>query len=281
MKRTLILWCFCCWAVQTVQAERLTTVVYPLVAAEPAAMESFAKAVVGDEGHVVLDGQGRRLIVVTTADRHARLNEVLGVAAAHRGNVRIDVRFKETGATRESGAALRGGGDVVIGPNGVDGSIVLQPEIRHTVTQSDERTVQSLLTASGREAVLRVGEEVPYAEWIMEYGWQGGYVASKVRWQEVGSFLVVRPTIMGDGDVIHVELIPELRGLVDGQPHRTRFSELATSVWVSDGETVSLGGAVSDQTFYSRFLVGARQTGEERALDIELTPRIMPMRPAP
>ncbi len=253
----------------------MKTVIYPVVYGDMDALEEFARTVVAEGGHVVKDAQGRRLIVVTTSGRHETLNEVLGDADAMAGNVRIDVRFRETGVTRDAGAAVRGEGEVVFGPGGPNGTIVLRPEVRHTVTEMIDDTRQMLMAASGREAVLRVGESVPYIDWITEYGWYGGYTESRIQWQDVGSFLVMTPTIMGDGSTIHVRLTPELRGHADGQPQRVRFAGVSTEVLVRDGQTISLGGHIEDQSFYRRFLVGVDRSGAQRQLDIELTPHIV------
>ena len=42
-----------------------------------------------------------------------------------------------------------------------------------------------------REALLRVGTEVPYLEWIMEYGRHQQVLVEQVAWQQVGAFLAV------------------------------------------------------------------------------------------
>ena len=154
------------------------------------------------------------------------------------------------------------------------GSLTIRPEVRHTVIERREDTRQFLMTASGREAVLRVGERVPYIEWISEYTWRGGYVTQRVNWQDVGAYLVVQPTIL-DGELIHIRLIPELRGYAEDAPERLRFAELATEVYVRNGQTVALGGLERDREFYSRFLIGFDRRGEYRSLDIELTPAIV------
>lgn len=255
--------------------DEMKTVVYPVVYGDIDALEEFARTVVADEGHVIQDGQGRRLIIVTTQDKHTTLNEVLGEADAQVGNVRIEVRFREAGEARDSGAGVRGEGEIVFGPGGTEGTVVLRPDLRHTVTETTSDTRQILMTASGREASLRVGESVPYIDWITEYGWHGGYTESRVQWQDVGSFLVVTPTILGDGSTIHIRLTPELRGYADGEPQRIRFAGVATEVLVRDGQTLPIGGSVQDHEFYSRFLIGVDRTGVRRNLNIELTPHIV------
>lgn len=256
----------------------MKTTLYPIVFGDPSAMEAIASAIVGDEGHVVLDAKGSRLIVVTTPERHAQLNEVMGQADTTRGNVRIEVRFIEQRTERDQAAALHGEGHVVFGPGGVGGSIQLHPELRNTVTEQSDNAQQMLLVASGHEGVLRVGESVPYLAWIMDYGWQRGLMQEQVQWQEVGSFLVVKPTILADGETIHLRLTPELRGRASGgHPLATRFAALSTEVVVRNGETFQLGGQSADRAFYSRFLVGMNRSGVQSTLDIECTPSIMPI----
>ena len=260
-------------------AGEMTTVVYPIVFGDIDALEAFADVVVGEDGHVVQDRAGRRLIVVTTVAKHAALDQVFGTADAQVGNVRIQVQFRETGRDEERVVALRPEGEVIFGPGGPRGDFGLRAEWVETRTDTRADTRQTLLAASGREATLRVGERVPYIDWITEYGWHGGYTETRVQWQDVGAFLAIQPTILADGHTVHVRLTPELRGQVDGQPQRVRFAEMATEVLVGNGQTLSIGGLTQDSEFYSRFLIGIDRSGTTRSLDIELTPFIEPVTP--
>ena len=279
-KRTCLQWAgglVCLWLLSGVAlAGGMKAEVYPIVFGDPDAMVAVAESIVGEEGHVVLDRRTSRIITLTTPERHEMLAEVLRVADAVGSNVRVEVRFIEEGQERDQRAAVDVDGDIVIGPDGTDSRITLRPEVRYRTTETTSTTTQQLLVSSGREGVLRVGERVPYLDWITEYGWQYGYTQSRVRWEEVGSFLVVTPTILSDGQTVHLTLTPELRGRVaGGEPYHTRFASLATEVTVRNGQTFRLGGNTSDQTFYSRFLFGIDRSGARRALDIELTPRII------
>ena len=273
MKKITLIVASCLYAVACMAGE-LKTVIYPIVFGDLDAMTEFADSTVGDDGNVVLDKRGSRLIVVTTPQKHQMLEEVLGAADAKTGNVQINVRFIDRGQVRESGVGVRGG-EISIGPGGSGSSISVQPELRHETTEWRSETAQFIVAASGREGILRVGERVPYIDWIMEYTWQVGLLSSRVNWQEVGAFLVVTPTIMPDRRTVHIRLTPELRGLVNGRPEHTRFIALSTEVIVSEGESISLGGLAKDESFYSRFLIGADRSGAKRSLDIELSPRII------
>ncbi len=256
-------------------AESPKTVVYPIVFGDPEALETYARTVVADEGHVVLDRRGNRLIIITTPTRHAQLNEVLGEADARTGNVQIQVRFRDLRQRQEREAAVDVDGDIIFGPGGTQADIRLQPRLRHTDITEQADTTQMIMAASGREALLRVGERVPYLDWITTYTWGGGYTTSRVNWQDVGSYLLVTPTILPDGRTVHIRCTPQLRGYVDGDRYHQSFTELATEVYVQDGQTVSVGGAAEDQAFYSRFLIGVDRSGYQRQLDIDLTPTIV------
>ncbi len=253
-----------------VAADDLRTEIYPIVHGDAEALATYARVVVDDEGHVVLDAAGRRLIVVTTPLRHAQLHEVLGQADAQTPNVRVEVRMREAGATRDTRIGLEGGES--------GGAWTWRPQLGYETTRWEGETVQQLMAASGRDASLRVGERVPYLEWLMSYGWRGGYMESHVQWQEVGAFLRMTPTVLAGGESIHVRLVPELRGRVAGAPHQTSFIALATEVVVAPGQTVNVGGLAEDQDFYRRFLVGLDRHGTTQRLEIELTPHIVPVR---
>jgi type II secretory pathway component GspD/PulD (secretin) len=99
-----------------------------------------------------------------------------------------------------------------------------------------------------------------------------------VNWQQVGSRLIVEPTVIGQGPMIRVRVTPELSGMVDGQPLHTRFAGATTEIVVKDGESFSIGGMAGDATFYSRFLVGRSDAGSQEQVDIVLTPHIMDLK---
>lgn len=248
---------------------------YSVAYTDPQAAEEVVRSVVGEEGTVTLDLKNQRLLVLTSADRQAQVASLMQKLNVAPRNVQIEVRFRNRGTTRESEASVTGNGQVVIGPGGAQGKIKLQPRIINETTRTSSDVIQNLLVASGRGAELNVGERVPYAEWILDYGFQHGYIQQRIGWQEVGSSLVVEPLVIGDGPDIRIRLTPRISGFVDGRRVETSFSELATEVFVRDGETFPLGGLASDQEFSRRFLVGYGKSGQEEALDITLTPRIL------
>ena len=241
---------------------------------DPAAMESMVKTLVVEDGNFVLDLKGNRLLVITTDENHEQIKGIVGQLSAPPANVKIDVAIRSASAGSSSEASVSGSGDIQF-ENGVTSSrIKLFPKLEHQSGTSSSDVNQMLVVSSGREASLHVGESVPYIDWLVDYGLQCGALVQRVAWQNVGSSLVVEPTVLADG-MIRVRLTPELSGMVDGQPMRTRFATVATEVYVRDGETISLGGLDQNRDFYSKFLIGLSRGGMQESLSITLTPRVM------
>jgi hypothetical protein len=241
----------------------------------------MARAIAGPDGTVVLDPRNQRLLVLTTDERHTRIRDMVGRLSVPPRNVRIDVSFKGASRTREREASVSGRGAVVVGDGSSAGRILLQPKIVDYSGEASSDVTQTIVVASGREGVLRVGESVPYAEWLIDYGLRHGCLTQRISWQHVGSQLVVEPTVIGEGPLVRVRVTPELSGMADGQPLRTRFAQVATEVTVQSGQSFPIGGLGQETEFYSRFLVGAGRSGRQEKLEILLTPRIVDPAPPP
>ncbi len=248
---------------------------YPLGFSDPVATEDIARNIAGPDGTVTVDVKNNRLLVVTTASRHARLAEMMKELNAPPKNVQIEVRFIGRGAGRASGVSVGAQGKVTRSEGITHTTFKVTPRVENQSFTASSGVSQMLMVASGREAFLQIGESVPYLEWIADYGLRCGALQQKVQWQNVGSYLAVQPTVIGEGPMMRITLTPELRGLVDGQPLQTRFAQVATEIVASDGQTVSLGGLQQANEFYSMFLVGLDVAGREESLQITLTPRIV------
>ena len=249
--------------------------IYPLGFADAPSTLDLMQKVVGPTGTVSLDEVNHRLVVMASDETHAQLAALLGKLNVAPKNVRIEVRFNDESTRRSSGAGVSAVGGIVLGSGGTRTTLAVLPRLENTTTVISSDVTQTLLVMSGREAVLRVGESVPYAEWLVNYGFQWGYLQERIAWRDVGASLVVEPTVIGNGPMIQVRLTPELSGLVDGNPYHVRISRVATEVTVQDGQTFQIGGLNKDEDFYSHFLVGFDRGGNQQTLNISLTPRIV------
>jgi hypothetical protein len=245
---------------------------HPFAFADPAVVEPAAQMIVGSGGRVLVDRQSRRLLVFATEDEHDKVRSLLRALDVPPRNVQIDVEFADAVDRRETGGGIAAGGR-----QRADGSreAWVASSFRHARDRESGLTVQTITVASGRQAQLSVGRRVPYLEWLMDYGRRCGALRQVVQWEDVGSYLVVEPEVIGDGPDIRIRLTPMLSGTADGRPLELRYAAAATDVFVRDGQTISIGGLDQDRQFYSMFLVGAGAAAETRRLDIRLTPHIV------
>lgn len=249
---------------------------YEINFADPSNAVEIVRNLVGPAGKVFYDNATRRIIVMAPGNSHTSIADLVQQLNVPPKNVSVTVRFLGKGRNRETGASISGTGSIILDGNGTRSGFAMQPKVVHQSSESTSRTTQQLLVASGRQASLFIGEEVPYVEWLMEYGRRHHYFEERIVWQRVGASLVIEPFVVGDGPTIRLRVTPELSGLVDKNPYRVRFSKVATEVFVNDGIPFPLGGLAEKNDFYSRFLIGLDSSGARQTLDIELTARIIP-----
>lgn len=257
-------------------AEVTSIEVHSIGFADPDLINETVRAIVGPEATVVVDRKTSKLVVSATAEQHMQIQGLIKKLSVPPRNVRIDVRFGDTGSAERFEAGVSGSGGVAYDGDELGGHIKVQPRLQNNSVTRSSQTTQMLLTASGREAVLRVGESVPYLDYVSTYGRRGRrHVKQSVEWQDVGSYLYIQPTVLADGETIRVKLTPALSGTSGAGPHRVRYNELATEVVVRDGESIHIGGLNEHSDFYSKFLIGVDRGGQSRNLDITLNPHII------
>jgi hypothetical protein len=233
------------------------------------------RTVLGEDAKVYYDPATHQLMVLASSNRQVLAEKIIKQINVPPRNVRIEVAFRGQGQNTRQAASVSGQGAVVVDNGGRRGSIRIQPRLENSRTETTSTTLQQLLVASGRQASLFIGEDVPYIEWLMEYGRRYHYIEQRLAWQRVGAYLAIEPTVIGSGPLIRVRLTPELSGRINNNPYRTRFANVATEVTVSDGIPFTLGGLAQNNEFYSRFLIGLDRSGARQNLDIELTAHIV------
>jgi len=235
-------------------------------------MVELARAILEDDGRIIPDAAGGRILVMTSPDRHARLREAFRHGEATIRNVQLTVIINEAGQQRETETSLSGA--VHIGSDGT--RVRVSPTLRHQTTESSRAVDQMLVARSGSEAALRVGDTLPVLEWTYDYGRYHPSIHVGTRWLEAGAFLTFRPTVQPDGETIHLVLTPEIRGRSpDGDPLAYRFTTVQTEIVARDGQTIQIGDWSEAGQLYSRFLIGQRRTEHSNAISIHITPRIL------
>jgi type II secretory pathway component GspD/PulD (secretin) len=256
--------------------------VYPVGIADFDLIAETAKQMASPEGKVIADEQNRRIIVVDKPEVHAEIQKLIKALQVPQQNVRIKVRFDEHGSSRRQKLGVGGtvkSGDVTVTTTGDPKEGIHVDAIDNSATMSS-MTQQELLVVNNGSASLEVTTEVPYYEWIFNYGVMSGYWTADTKWKPVGARLRVKPTI--SGNTIRIKLTPELSRLIDAKTASVSLEKLSTEVVAGNGQEISLGGIPAEaQEFYSKFLVGYDTSGRARSLNIYLTPTIEEPMPMP
>jgi type II secretory pathway component GspD/PulD (secretin) len=249
--------------------------IYGVGSADPQSLTELIRAMVGPDGHVTYDERQQRLLVLAPPRTQKRIAELVQQAAPPAVNIRLEINFRQRGTLSENEFGVSGGAEIVREPGLSHTTVRIKPRVMANSMSTASDVQQVLVVASGREAALRVGEEVPWLDWVMDYGGRHDAIRLEtIAWQQVGAFLAVQAVVVG-GDMIRLRLIPELRGRVAGQPHAIRFTSVATEVVVAQGQPFPLAGLTQGNEFMQHFLVGRRSLAQTDALDISVTPRIL------
>jgi hypothetical protein len=175
-------------------------------------------------------------------------------AAQSPRQIRIAVEFRQ--ASQQSRDAVQGGGGVIITERG-------QARPRAGVgVESRERRVQRssgvfTLVQDGGESLMTVATQVPYQQAVFyrDYASGSGHLASGVTFQEVGTSLRVRASLLA-GNQVRVRLTPRISYLAADGSGAIEFTEAATELVVPSGRPVVLGGATSDIHTVLREMLG-------------------------
>lgn len=256
--------------------ERRSFVAYPCADGDPQTWQPIVAALVSEGGLVSIDPTQARLLVVATKAEHATIAPLLKKAITVPRNIQIRVSYQGSGSSSQQSIGISDvHGRVKIGSSGSKDSISITPQLESRSGTHVNNTDMLLTVASGRSGTLAVGTSVPYIEWINKYAYNWGY-ETYVVWEDVGSFLSVHPTLLADEKTIRIQLVPELRGLVDGKRRIISYEKLATEVYVTNGQSMQIGGHGKHQDFYNHFLIGTSSGGQQNRLNISLTPTLLP-----
>ncbi len=163
-------------------------------------------------------------------------------------NISIEVEFKES--ARKTGG-VKGLGETYS-------------------VRTSEYTKQHIVVTDGLSASIRVGEDVPFVNYYVDYLFKNGYIETReIVFKEVGTSLKVTPKIRGS--VIEITLTPEISAVIDQKKKIIDVKRLSTTVMAADGQSISIGGLIKDKDFSGMFFKSSQSSN----LDIILTPRIM------
>jgi type II secretory pathway component GspD/PulD (secretin) len=221
--------------------------VYSFGSADPKEVEDVLKQVLSKEGKIVILKDQAKVLVQDEPAVHETVALLLADMNKPRPNVKVEVIFNEETASTSRGA------DVGVRKKSMEIDLM-----NHRTTTS-RSSGQFLVVQSGSSASIRVVQEVPFVDYFYNYAYGHGYITSQTRWRDIGSQMSVRPKVRGN--LIEVELMPQITALIDGRQEIIDYRDLATKVTVANGQEVSVGGfqGAGDE-FNRNFFAGGSST---------------------
>lgn len=167
-----------------------------------------------------------------------------------------------TGGASSAAAALKGsaGTSLVLGDykEGANGSRKLYGALIQALkerTKSNLLSTPSILTMDNEEAYIVVGQNVPFVTGSVSTTGGTANPYTSIERKDVGVTLKVIPHI-GEGGSIRLEVEQEVSAVTDNKGQAqdlvTKKRSIKTSVLADHGQTVVLGGLISDDTSHSR-----------------------------
>lgn len=227
-----------------------------------------ARLLTSPGGVVLGDDRIHRIIVKDLPENIEKIRAHLGHVDIALPMVRLQISFDARARDRNRQMGITGvNGGAVVSEPGYRACQSTHPTAVHgaatiTGTAYDNRggvTDQgdmSVVTMSGSEGVISVGENVPIAcfAFFRDYALSRGYIASTVVFQNVSTGFGVVPTVLG-GDEIKLKVYPRLSYQSPLGPDVIRFMEAATEVRAHNGQSVQIAASSDDtQGVFGRIL---------------------------
>ncbi len=138
-------------------------------------------------------------------------------------------------------------------------------------TQSTNNDDQQLRVMDGREAVIYVGQAVPYK--TRSVG-PGGFVSETTQLREVMTGFVVRPRVQGDQ--VTLEISPQQENLTGERGGATSVSRLSTSISGRLGEWIDLGAVTQQASSQSSGNFSRSQTDSTSSRQVLVKVDVLP-----
>jgi hypothetical protein len=184
------------------------------------------------------------------------LGSALPAASQTGRQVKVVLEFQQKSLDSRQGVQGQGGVIVQDGKARGRGGVGVQDTTTRTTRSEGVFTV----VQDGGASSMVVAAEVPYTvlSWFRDYATGQGYAAQATAWQRVGTTLIVRPTILPDGQ-IRVRLTPQVSYFSPQGDGSIEFNEAATEVIVPNGRAMRIGGATRGINQVTRQILGYRE----------------------
>lgn len=213
----------------------------------------IVQPLVGPQG--TASGMNNVLIIRTTPERMAEIEQVVAELDVVRRNIRIEVSHdsslqRSDSRFSASGRGRVGDAEVVIGNDRLrrHGARV---DIEQGSSQIHRQGGQYLTVMDGGDAFIEVGQSVPYTQQWVEFTQRYTRLQQTTEFRDITTGFAVSPRYIGDE--VEVEITPRIARL--GRGGAVDFEELSTRVRVRPGEWFNLGGTMAGSDEVSRAIL--------------------------
>lgn len=232
----------------------------------------LVETLLSSRGKATLDTRTNSIIVNDTSESVAKIQALVANMDKPSEQVRIRFRFQETGLSKDRDISASGkvSGDrwsVATGRSRREG---LHVRARDTRVNRQGTTESFISVMSGSFAYIWVGKDIPFTEQWVSLSRRYARVVEKVNFQRVETGFEVRPVITGNS--VHVEIVPRISSLEEGERGVVRLTEASTTINVPKGQWVAIGGSSeqSDEVIRDILASGSSSTNSTLSLSLKV-----------
>ncbi len=230
----------------------------------------LVKTLLSPEGKAASDRGTNAIIVNDTSESVAEIRELLATMDKPSEQVRIRLRFQETGLSRDRDLSVSGriSGDRRSAAAGGSGRGEVRVHARDTRVNR-QGTTESFITAmSGNSAYIWVGKDIPFSEHWVYLSRRYARVVEKVSFQRVETGFEVRPVVTGKS--VQIEIVPRISSLDEGERGVVRLTEASTTMTAPRGQWVSIGGSTEQSNEVIRDILSSGSSSASSTLSLSL-----------
>jgi type II secretory pathway component GspD/PulD (secretin) len=230
----------------------------------------LVETLLSPRGKATVDTRTNSIIVNDTSESVAKIQTLVANMDKPTEQVRIRFRFQEAGLSKDRDLSASGkvSGDrwsVATGRSRREGVHVRARDTR----VSRQGTTESFISVmSGSFAYIWVGRDIPFTEQWVYLSRRYARVVENVSFQRVETGFEVRPVIAGNS--VHIEIIPRISSVEDGERGIVRFTEASTTMTVVKGQWVTIAGTSEQSNEVIRDILSTGSSSTNSMLSLSL-----------
>jgi type II secretory pathway component GspD/PulD (secretin) len=230
----------------------------------------LVETLLSPRGKATVDTRTNSIIVNDTSESVAKIQTLVANMDKPTEQVRIRFRFQEAGLSKDRDLSASGkvSGDrwsVATGRSRREGVHVRARDTRVSRQGSTESFISVM---SGSFAYIWVGRDIPFTEQWVYLSRRYARVVENVSFQRVETGFEVRPVIAGNS--VHIEIIPRISSVEDGERGIVRFTEASTTMTVVKGQWVTIAGTSEQSNEVIRDILSTGSSSTNSMLSLSL-----------